>query len=246
MIIVSAGMQKAGSAWLFKMMNDLLVSNGNMEVFELRDKFELDDVLVANCNIGKLSQDRLDRLLIPHLAGQNFVVKSHSKPTQDLLNLMKLGIAKATYIYRDPRAVALSAYDHGQRNPKCGFAKLDTIEKAINKTLEYLAIYDAWKSLGGAVLTIRYEDMLTDTIQVMRKVADYMAVKINDSDLQEIIQRYNPKSKTANMKGLHYHKGQRDRYREVMTLAQLELCDRVLGKKIARMGYKPSLEQAVA
>ena len=45
MLVVSAGMQKSGSAYLYNIINDLLVVAGNADARGIKSKYKLDDIV---------------------------------------------------------------------------------------------------------------------------------------------------------------------------------------------------------
>ncbi|MDQ3112240.1 MAG: hypothetical protein M3R17_20335 [Bacteroidota bacterium] len=45
MIVISAGMQKSGSAYVYNIINDLLVHGGHGDARQVKEKYKLDDVL---------------------------------------------------------------------------------------------------------------------------------------------------------------------------------------------------------
>lgn len=165
MVIISAGMQKSGSGWYFNLTNDLLISAGYSDVREIRKKYSLESILeYYNCNIGELTEDKIELITSLPLNESIFVVKTHSGPFDSLNKFISNGIVKATYIHRDPRDVVLSVLDHGERIRKQGenhfFGKIKTFEEAVLwvKT-ELFPIWDEWNKLED-VLLVRYEDLL--------------------------------------------------------------------------------------
>ena len=112
MIILSAGMPRAGSGWFYNLTNDLVIAAGNQDGHQIRKKYRLGRFLTeVNCNIGALSTKRLIPILIPSTLGNTFVIKTHAGPTPLALRLIQDGTIRPTYIYRDPRDAMLSAYE---------------------------------------------------------------------------------------------------------------------------------------
>ena len=148
MLVFSAGMQKSGSGWYFNMTNDLLVETGYQDVRAVRDRHNLQDILqYENCNIGRPDSHTLRRLLLPLVLGNSFAVKSHASPTRSLYYLMRLGLCHPTYIYRDPRDIVLSAYNHGEQIRANGkthtFGHLKSFDDAISFVADCLPTWEA-------------------------------------------------------------------------------------------------------
>jgi hypothetical protein len=245
MIVVSAGMQKAGSGWYFNMINDLLVAGGQQDVRAIREKYHLHPILkYHNCLLSRPVWPKLILLLVPHLFGNTFVVKTHNRPTESLRWLMSRDVVRATYIYRDPRDVVVSAYRHGRKLRKQGqthsFAKLETLEEAILATQEWLDVWDTWITTDG-VLHTRYEDLLADPVVEMLRVADFLSLGVAAREVAKIVASYEPEGKAApealEQAGLHFDKGMVGRFRTVMEAEEQALCREYYGDHLERMGY---------
>ena len=104
MIVLSVGMRKSGSGWYFNMTNDLLQAAGGRDARQMKNRRWLRSIVQGNnCTIGRLKLSKLVRLALPHRAGHPFAVKTHSGPAPSLRAFTATGLAKVTYLYRDPR-----------------------------------------------------------------------------------------------------------------------------------------------
>ncbi len=244
MIVISAGMQKAGTGWYFNLTNDLLIRAGHQDVRFIRDKFELNDMLLYhNCNIEVLSPFNLRRLEVLHHAGFTFAVKTHSGPTAALKELVRKGIFKITYIYRDPRDVAISAFEHGNdlrsKRRTDTFAKLNNLENAIMFAHDVLGVWNQYRQLNQ-ILICRYEDLVSNPKREMIKLMDFLDLKLASSQLEEIIESYSQNRILNNkkMQGfLHYNQGVSGRFKHQMTPENLALCNQYFGHYLQQMGY---------
>ena len=145
-IVVSAGMQKSGSAYIYNIINDLLIKAGFTDARSLKLKYSLDDLMkYHNNNIGLLNKENLIKLLKIGFKEKKFVVKTHGGPITFLNLLMNLGLAKTIYIYRDPRDVLLSAIDHGNKILLEGenhtFAKMVNFDDALRNVKSWSKIF---------------------------------------------------------------------------------------------------------
>lgn len=241
MIVVSASLKKSGSGWYFNMTNDLLVQAGHQDVRALRRSYGLESVLLEhNCRVNP-SLIHLTRLLPAHARGNTFVVKTHAGPTPSLRLLMAMGIAKATYIYRDPRDVVLSALDHGERVRKAGkpnvLAQLHSVEDAVRYVRPLLGDWEAWTKTNHTLL-MRYEDLARDTLGALNRLAEFLALDISKQDLQRVAARYEQENQDAVMReSLHFNKGIVGRFRSRMTPEDLDLCAKQFDPYLKRMGY---------
>lgn len=242
MIIISAGMEKAGTGWVFNMVNDLLVNSdqpGYMDVRLVRENFHLHSLLKHhNCNVGKLNLRKTIRLLVPHFLNTSFVVKTHQGPTWIVKLLLRLKIAKAVYVYRDPRDVVVSMFEHGEKIRAEGrtnsFSSLKSMEEVIAYVRNTLDIYRDW-TLTDGVLSIKYEDFREDPFLNLKKIYNFLQLDFTDQKTKYIVDKYN--SNGTPQKGLHLNKGVTGRFRSALKASDLELCQKYFGSYPQEMGY---------
>lgn len=240
--ILSAGMPRAGSAWHYNLIHDLVVAGGGQDARQVRMRFHLQPFLTeVNCNIGVLKAYRLLPVLIPCLLGNTFVVKTHARPTPLTTAFMRRGWILPTYIYRDPRAALLSAYEYGRRSREKGgvnaFAELNSIEEAIGFMQEYVRVWEAWMACDEA-LHVRYEDLLYNYERETARLLDFLGFEQITSKIRAVVDHYQPE-RGEEQKGTHYRFGQAERFRRVLTGAELERCNRDFAPYLERMGYSP-------
>lgn len=240
MFYISAGMPRAGSGWFYNIMHDLVVAMGGDDAREIRRRFFLQPILTeVNCNIRILSDARVAAVGIPVLLGKRFVIKTHSGPRRLARWLIERSWMKVAYIYRDPRDAALSAYEYGRRMREAGrpnaFSHLETIEQALHFMVPYVRIWAQWMALPQ-VLKVRYEDLRADFDREVARLAAFLEVPAEHPALDEVRQRYQPGVKTDH-RGLHFHKGEVARFRQIFTPEQQALSQRLFGDVLQRMGY---------
>ncbi len=255
MIVLAAGLPKAGTSWYFNLANTLISTSGGQDARIIRRKYFLRFIQGSNCDIDNIhlphlrtsppSSLRLLYATVPHFFGNSFAVKSHSHPTTTIQALISAGIIKATYIYRDPRDAAVSAFEHGQRFRKEGitqaFAHLNNIEESILFIKKYLPAWDKWMNYRNA-LFIRYEDLINDPFKQLEQLARFLNFDVTADKLHKIVSSYNRKKSTDNKTEndftiLHFNKGISGRFRDVMNKKELEFCEIHFGDYIRKMGY---------
>ncbi len=240
-------MPKSGTGWYFNLTNDLLIAAGHQDARDVRSRFRLHSTLrFHNCNVEKLTPARLALIALPHLAGNTFVVKTHNRPTQALRLLTMAGIVRATYIYRDPRDVAISAFEHGQKILSRGdthtFAKLDSIETAISVVGGwYLAVWDAWMAFHQAqpdqTLIVRYEDLVADTTGESKRLVDFLDLDVSSQDRRAAIATYQRDEVRVSEEILHFNRGVVGRFESIMSAKELDLCKFHFEGHLQKMGY---------
>ena len=243
MIVLSVGMPRAGSGWYYNLTHDLICAAGGVEARQIRRRFRLGRVLTeVNCNIGALTPPRLLAVLPPALLGNTFAIKAHAGPTRFALALIRSGMMRATYIYRDPRDALLSAFDYGQRALRSGranaFSRLTDFETAVDFMLPYLKIWADWSACQH-VLHVRYEDLLTGYDQEIQRLVSFLGIDSGDPGVKAVSEGYRPGGAGAEQKGLHFNIGQIGRFRQALTGGQQETLQRAFGPYLERMGYPP-------
>jgi hypothetical protein len=242
MLLVSAGMPRAGSGWHYNLMHDLVLAGGGQDAREIRVRYHLERLLTeVNCNLSTLSGARLLPILLPVLRGNTFVIKTHGGPTAAARTLLLAERMMATYIYRDPRAALLSAYEYGQRAVSKGtvnaFSELDSLETALTFFGKYLIIWEKWMSCKS-VLKVRYEDLLIDFDQELTRLVEHLQIENTMPGIMDVVDRYRPERTGSSQRGMHYNVGKLERFREIFSPEQLHAFNLALEHQLERMGYQ--------
>jgi hypothetical protein len=242
MIILSVGMPRAGSGWYYNLTNDFMLANGARNARQVRERYRLHSILTeVNCNIGALTPRRLTAVMVPSLLGNTFVIKAHAGPTPLALQMIRLGMIQATYIYRDPRDAMLSAMENGQRARQRGrpnaFSHLTDFEAALDFTLANVRIWESWMKCE-TILHTRYEDLLTNYEVETRRLVTFLGLDQEDATLNSVIDKYHPDKAQSDQKGLHFSQGKIGRFRQKLPADQQEILAGKLGSQLGRMGYE--------
>ena len=240
MIILSAGMPRAGSGWYYNLTNDLVGAAGHHDGCEIRKRYHLERVLTeVNCNIGALTTKRLLPVLVPSLLGSTFVIKTHARPTPIAKRLIQRGWLLPTYIYRDPRDAMLSAYEYGQRGLQKGrpnaFSHLTDFEESLDFIMEYVRIWEQWMACSE-VLHTRYEDLKTDYDREAGWLAAFLGLNADDPGISDVLDKHRPGKANAYQKGIHFSVGVSGRFREAYTVEEQTILEERLGTYLNRIG----------
>jgi hypothetical protein len=241
-IILAIGMPRAGSGWHYNLVHDLVVAAGGQDARQIRQRFHLARILTeVNCNIGALSPHRLLPVVIPAVLGNTYTIKAHAGPKPLALSLIRQGVIKPTYIYRDPRDALLSAYEYGARTRATGrsgpFADLTTLDTAIDFMVEYIRISQAWLACDQS-LNLRYEDLFLDYDNEVARILRFLELDADQERLAPVIDQYRPDRGHSEQKGTHFVKGKIGRYREKLTAEQQQRCLDLFGPYLERRGYR--------
>jgi hypothetical protein len=239
MLYISAGLQKSGTAWFFHMTNALLVATGHADTHEICSRYNL---APPHCNIGPLSLRRLAKCMRPRLQGHSFVVKTHAPPTRAFRSLMRLGQVRASYIYRDPRDAALSAFEYGRlacaKHRTGPFARLLSMEDAIHFTAQQLIFWEAWVH-NPRVFVTRYEDLAANPVGVLSRLFQSWSIEVPPTIIRDVVDRHNAHQPDDEQmtRRMHVNKATTGRYRTEMSERQLRLCNELFQPYLERMGY---------
>lgn len=242
MIVLSAGMPRAGSGWHYNLVHDLMATTGCDDARDIRSKYHLESILTeVNCNIGVLSLRRLVMVTRPALLGHTFVIKVHSAPTVWARALIQGGIIRSTYIYRDPRDAMLSAFDYGRRvlqkqDRPNAFSHLTDFQKTLAFFAEYVQGWEQWMKIP-AVLSVRYEDLLQDYDNESARLARFLGLQTETQPVKEVIQKYRPAGNIQGSQGTHFYKGQVGRFRERYSTQEQQILVETFGPYLEKMGY---------
>lgn len=238
-LVLSSGMNSAGSGWFYNITNDMLRSAGHPDRLEIKERYGLGDILHgANCNVRSLDEERWERIRPALEDGHSFVVKSHLRPTPLVSRLLTAGDLHCTYIFRDPRDVVVSAYQRGKIRRANGysdsFARLRTVDMAIAwMRVRQLPVYEAWREESGAML-FRYEDLKADGVASLRRLDDHLGLGLSDDELTTIADRYSSGGSSKRVE-THFRGG--GRRQDELTSGQLRRCNFLFRRSLASMGY---------
>jgi hypothetical protein len=243
MIVVIAAMMKAGSSWYFSLANDFMVAAGHQDCQQLHRQYRVQRKFVRRpCLTRSLRPHKLALMSIPHWQGCSYALKTHGRLTLTARAMASLGILKACYIYRDPRDVAVSLYEHGEKirsqriRSSTGLDALTTMEAAIDVAHYLCRVWKSWIHSPHTLIT-RYEDLLADPKHEAVRLLDHLELRVPDDTIRQIVEHYDPQNRAAWKSTLHFNQAESGRWRRAMTAAQQETADAVLGGYIRLMGY---------
>jgi hypothetical protein len=214
---------------------------GAADAREMRERYRLGDILTeVNCNIGVLSPRRLGRVFLPAGLRETFTIKLHAGPTSLGKVLIRSGMIRPTYVFRDPRDALVSAFEYGERTRAAdrtnAFSPLTSQDLAIDFIAEYVGYWSEWMKLPGCH-TLRYEDLRSDYAAEAARLAVFLGVDPAGSEAEAVIDRYRPETAQQGSPGLHFVKGVSGRYREVLSGAQQMRCLAMFGSELKQLGY---------
>lgn len=234
-------MPRAGSGWFYNLVHDLVVASGGQNARTIRERYRLGVLLTeVNCNISTLKIWRLFPVMVPSFFGNEYTIKTHAGPTRFFRSLQQRDRVRTTYIFRDPRAALLSAYEYGLRTMADGrsnaFSHLSTLEYAADFMDTYVGIWGEWSELDG-VLLLRYEDLVQNYDSEIERLSIHLEKDFTQEDSLAVVDSYRPEEGDIMRKGTHFNIGETERFRQELTPAQLEIFTSRYQSVLDRMGY---------
>lgn len=245
MLVISAGMPKAGTAWFYNLTDGVLATATGRTSAEARDAAGLTDVLRGqNCATPELDAGTLTRLLAASWDGASLVVKTHAAPTAALIPLLERGEVLSTYLYRDPRSAILSALECGVRMRARGqsdamFSPMRTLVRALHTYIYNLSmVWEVWSNMPTTHV-LRYEDLRTDPLKEVLRLASFMGVELSLEEAEGVVYRATGRRTGPRTSGarIQWGRGVPGRFRHVLNAEELRLCAEVLGPYLTEMGY---------
>jgi len=246
MFILSAGMQKSGSAYFYNIINELLIKAGSKDARKIKEERGLDDLMKDhNNNIGELSLTKFKMLYQISIEEGTFAVKTHRGPNQFIRDLSEQGMIKIIYSYRDPRDVLISAIDHGKKILAEGddhtFAKIVRFDKACHSVINWLGIWEKYADMSG-IMMIKYEEMMKNPAANITLIEDFIDISLNTEQREEIVWNFSKDNPDGDRRGMHFNKAKIYRYKTEMSREQKKKCEIEFGNYLEAMGYRVSLE----
>ncbi|MEW6715888.1 MAG: sulfotransferase domain-containing protein [Chloroflexota bacterium] len=243
MIVLSAGMPRAGTGWYYNLIHDMLVAAGFQDARKIRQQYHLQRILTeVNCLIPSLATPYLLPVLLPAQTGNTFAIKTHAPPKPFARLLIRRGVIHPTYIYRDPRDALLSAIEYGQRGLMSGISNtfsrrnIVSFETALPFMSYQLQVWDAWTQLSQA-LHVRYEDLLTEYDHEVERLTSFLGLEGRQEIIKSVADKYRPEGAQQGQRGLHFRQGKIGRFREVLSPEQQQICTKAFAPYLRRMGY---------
>jgi hypothetical protein len=222
------------------MVNDLVVKSGGHYFGDVRRQFLLGWFVRPSGQLPGLGLHSALPLMIPNLAGRKFALYTLARPTWSMRLMLKTGALRPIYIYRDPRDVARSMFEHGKKirsqqiQSDTLYGQLETMEDSIRLASTFIEPWRQWMSLPD-VWTTTYEQLRLDPVGEMLKICGSLDLRVSEQDIEKVVERYQPGSAIEG--DAHLDKAGVGAWKETMTPSQIDLCHELFGQAIEDMGY---------
>ncbi len=210
-IIFSYGMTKCGSTLAFELARTGLELAGypqpHLGISGLKGDAKINFVShLTPCDISKI-WDAVETI------GHPIVIKTHTRPDPCVIDLFNSNRAMAHATFRDPRDMALSMIDHGNRNREQGklpFTEITDLGAAranINSQIDSLT---QWL-VRPHCLPLFFDDLAFDTDATTRQIMAHLHLEIDPKRVASFVK---------NRRFTQKNKGIRKRFRSEMSLIE--------------------------
>lgn len=188
-IVFSYGMTKCGSTLAFELARSGLELAGYAQ-----PKLKADGISEkSRINFAHhLDHDQLDQIWqeIQEI-GHPVVIKTHCRPDPSIIKAMEQGIAIAQATYRDPRDMALSMLDHGNRSRSEGrmaFSEITDMQSALLDITSQVDSLTQWLVRPNC-LPLYYEDLAFDMNITTRHILAQLLLEIPAAQVARFVRK---------------------------------------------------------
>ncbi|WP_285164741.1 sulfotransferase domain-containing protein [Shewanella goraebulensis] len=234
MLVLSNGIPKSGSSYLFKLTRDLLKTSINAEnaVREaiLKGELEGSDLFVSNLNDKSL-------LLLDSISKEfgPLAVKVHEKNLDRFSCFLTQEKIFTPFTYRDPRDCILSSLDHRARTNGEVFQNYGNVSDAIPNVKSWAK--SAVLYLKSDCCAIKYESLIEFPEQQLMKLAGYFGISVTQAQAEKIcLDELESRKKGTRQ----FNTGLKNRYIHEMTSSDIDKCNIEMRDVILTLGYSLS------
>jgi len=158
--------------------------------------------------------------------------------------------SKIIIILRDGRDVvdsAVDAFKKGSWMTKAGFAAKSTLERtnvierqSIQWVMRTEIMLDTFeKHRKNLRYSVKYEDLRKNTFDELKKIYEFLGIKIDDAELEKIIEKYSfekiPKEQKGS--GKFYRSAQPGKWKENFTDDEVAFIEEIMGPTLKKLEY---------
>lgn len=226
MIVISDAVPKSGSSLFFEYTRDLVYAafpeNGNQELMRRCEIGELEGGGGFIVHFGDETLDAL-RDICEHFGP--VVVKAHYDLNESIRRAVEEGIAKVTFIHRDPRDLVLSTIDEPE-----DWAP-NSLDEACDKVKWWVKQGCYWLEYEKC-FDVRYFDLVTKPLETMEAVVEFLGLELPRNTLSSMVleeERY---------RNHRYNTGKALRFPDELTEDKKRMLTQELHDEILALGYE--------
>ena len=240
MLVLSNGIPKSGSTLFSWMQKEILMrtitNNGQLLIEQDISNKQINGI--GHFVNGIEDKNTLQTLISLSDKYGPFLIKGHTKLTNELKEAIIQKKVVVTFIHRDPRDILLSIIDHGQRsnstNSSRFFAQFQSIEQTIPFVIQQCKDALEWVNFNYAMI-FRYYDLISNPQDEILRFCRLINLEVSKKVIDEIIETYTGSPITGVRQ---YNTGKLLRYKEEMTMEEIKFCNNSLSYYIKELGYQ--------
>jgi hypothetical protein len=215
-IYICYGITKSASTFLYQLTEETFRAAGR-PVVRLGQPFRKIDSVE---NYFNFIDTALLEEIEAHTQGRDVVLKTHGTPPSELAAFVAAGRVMASASIRDPREIALSMIDHGERSREWKQVRFSEFAQA-SDTLSALdiqiGVFESWQAIAG-LQVFKYNDICFDSAAVVAAIAAQIGATV---DPERVLGKFKSKTRIG-----QFSKGQALRYTEMSAEQQQVFRDR--------------------
>ncbi|MBP7460320.1 MAG: sulfotransferase domain-containing protein [Candidatus Delongbacteria bacterium] len=242
LLVISAGMPKSGSAYIYNIINQLMIQSGMSDGGDIKERFHLEMLLKGTNNRIDINCRKIDmvRLWLISLMYKSFAVKTHLHPDRIPKWMIRLGLIKIIYIYRDPRDVLVSAMDRGKKeiagNREGYFTRCVDFDAALLEVKRWIQNGQAYLKLNKALI-VRYEELHDHPEVCLQRIAAFLRLRVSPLVAPKILYQFSADNPEVPGGKLNLNQARIGRYKDALSAEQQKVLMEVLGTSIRELGY---------
>lgn len=144
--------------------------------------------------------------------------------------------AKIVEVVRDVRGVCASwqARAKTQRWPRK--PTVDLVDQWI-KCVEWGDKFKQDPSIGDRILRVCYEDLKQDTAGWLKIIFEFVELPVDEQSINRIVEAFNIDKIEQKGEGQHIRKGVVGAWKDDLSAADIEICNRLAGPLLEKLGY---------
>lgn len=240
-ILFAAALPKSGSTWLA----------GMLAAFPGFSRLLIPDVTAHELRAGGSHDYELPEDVFRRMRGMLVVAKMHIPGSSHNISLLCQHDLRHVVLYRDLRDVAVSYTHYVRQTPwhphYPRYRQLSIAQGLERFSRDLLPAYVAWvdqwhaQADGERTLIVRYEALLAETQDVMRRIALHFGLESAEDRLASIVARHRFERLQTRYGPRFYRKGEVGDWRHHFTPALVEIYKESAGEFLVTYGYEADM-----
>lgn len=244
MLLIVGSWPKSGSTWIYHCVDKILEKMGCGDAKSILHKYGVSRVVNEYNNPGYLSKQKIESLLVPHLNGEWYAVKSHEGPDPNVIKMIDRGICHVSFIVRHPLDIVVSTMDYGKRLREIGdssqpYWKIHTIDQAILFLDKFWDRAVQWNRCNKAFI-LKYEEILSSPPLCLEMLMTHYGVASFNKDIGSVVGEVANELSAENIRNglasvsadrIRFNQGSVGRYKDVLS----DIYIRTLSKKYGNL-----------